>query len=310
MISRKIIALLFGIYRRAPFGARVFFSRTLKTLRFITFCHRPWVDLKGFRMYVDPDDNASFKYAADRDFYEALQVDRFSEIIKKNPACIVVDVGASYGIYTLTACKLALSHDIRSIIAIEADPRVCSFLGLSLEKNNFTAKLINAIGSNSNGEAELLRNKRSTSDNRAIRVSTAQIEVESTSRVRTLRIDSLLDSLGLSGDYKYVVKIDVQGNEVYVLEGLYRTLLSAGGFVIFLEYCDYLIKSCGGQAESLFEIIEQLNADQIFQVVPYGFKKISSTAELVQQMKDLEKKRELKMQGPAADFMLLKNMNL
>lgn len=172
---------------------------------------------------------------------------------------LYVDVGANIGIYSLYA--MTLNPQVR-VIAIE--PFVANFgeLQKNVFLNNFQDRLVclNVAASDSNRVGELQIND--------FRVGStgAQIREECNDGVRTevLRVDSIIEQVftGLKFD-TLIVKIDTDGHELAVLDGLTDLLMSGAISSVLCELDNHSIDlarhfmtSFGMREDTFFESTE------------------------------------------------------
>jgi FkbM family methyltransferase len=139
-----------------------------------------------------------------------------SKILQKElkDARLFIDVGAHVGYYTLLASKMA-----KEIISIEPNPFNYKLLKFNLRINKINnVYALNIAASNYNGESGIFIPKskgkiatdESRLDNNIIRI-----------KIKVVKLDDLLLKIGKTPD---VIKIDVEGSEIQVLEGLQETL--------------------------------------------------------------------------------------
>jgi FkbM family methyltransferase len=139
-----------------------------------------------------------------------------SKILEKElkDARLFIDVGAHVGYYTLLASKIA-----KEIISIEPNPFNYKLLKFNLRINKIkNAYALNIAASNYNGESGIfipkLKGKIATDESR-LDNNISKI------KIKVVKLDDLLLKIGKNPD---VIKIDVEGSEMQVLEGLQETL--------------------------------------------------------------------------------------
>ncbi len=159
--------------------------------------------------------------------YEPEQTSLFAELVK--PGDVVYDIGAHYGYYTLLASKLVGKSG--KVIAFEPSPANL-------------ARLYRHIQLNHRGNVQVL--ELAVSDHEG----TARFETRTGSGVGHLAADGPLEVKLTALDLRHdlptpnVMKIDVEGAEVGVLEGA-KSLLQCARPVIFLSlHGDDLKKTC------------------------------------------------------------------
>jgi FkbM family methyltransferase len=306
-----VIGTLFSLYRRAPFWLRNAIGRSTWPLR-LAMSPFSTIRIGGHSMRLDFMDNASFKYYSDRDRYEQAEINAFLGTVARNAGCVVIDVGANYGAFTLaTAGALGRLGLVRKVIAIEPDPRAFAALCRSIALNGFERWIVpyRAIASDQPGEQTLFRNARSSADNRTHAVRTAPIPVRGTETVRAATIDELLEETDLSSAERFVVKMDIQGNECRALMGMERTLRSASGFVLFLEHFPFLIESAGVDLKNYLQFLASLGTDAIWEIEDERFARMSDFGAFEARTKELADMRARNLQGAGTNVVLVKGMS-
>jgi FkbM family methyltransferase len=139
-----------------------------------------------------------------------------SKILEKElkDARLFIDVGTHVGYYTLLASKIA-----KEIISIEPNPFNYKLLKFNLRINKIkNVYALNIAASNYNGETGIfipkLKGKIATDESR-LDNNISRI------KIKVVKLDDLLLKIGKNPD---VIKIDVEGSEMQVLEGLQEAL--------------------------------------------------------------------------------------
>ena len=270
------------------------------------------IRVDGYRMVLDFLDNASFKYYTDRERYEYSETTAFLSSIVHNPGSYVIDIGANYGAFTLAAAQLGRLDVIRQILAFEPDRRPFRAMQKSIAVNGF-GDLVRAypmIVGDRDGQQSLFVNARSSADNRTHRVDTGSIRVRETRQVATTTIDSLLAREGIPLDSKFIIKMDIQGNEALAFRGMADVLSRAEGYLVFFEHCPYLIRSAGIDLGQYVDFLRSVPLDACFEVAAEGLVPLDGIAGLVESMHAVEGEVETRMEGAGADYVLAKNMCL
>ena len=156
----------------------------------------------------------------------------FSAYLKRklNPGDIFLDIGANSGHFSLIAAKLGAE-----VISIEASPSNCRLFSENVTANAFGSKirLIEAAAGSHFGSTELREIPFNGMCSTTSRVAFWYLRpISRKITVPLVRVDDILRQ----DDFKRIrfVKIDVEGAELMVLQGL-RTLLSSGR--PDLEFC-------------------------------------------------------------------------
>jgi FkbM family methyltransferase len=306
-----MIPYLFRMYRASPFWLRNVAAGATWPLRLAMLPFRS-VHVDGYRMVLDFMDNASFKYYTDRERYEYRETTAFLASIVHNPGSYVLDVGANYGAFTLAAARLGRLGVIRRILAFEPDTRPFRALQKSIAVNNF-GDLVRAyptIVSDRDGQETLFVNARSSADNRAHRVSTAPIRVRSTHQVSSTTIDSALAREPIPLDSKFIIKMDIQGNEPLAFRGMRDVLSRAEGFLVFFEHCPYLIRSAGIDLGEYVDFLKRVPFDACFEFADERVIRLDGIRGLIESFQAVEQSVETRMEGAGSDYVLAKNMCL
>jgi len=138
---------------------------------------------------------------------------------------IVVDVGAHVGKYALVAAKMV--GDRGKVVAVEAHPENFRALCDNISLNGFrNVVALNVAAYNKNFEEVLLSGSRDD-------VYSLKEQLKNGIKVETRTIDSILQELGI----KTVnwVKIDVEGAEVEVLQGMKHVIENSQNLKLFVE---------------------------------------------------------------------------
>jgi FkbM family methyltransferase len=260
-------------------------------------------------MTLDFMDNASFKYFTDHERYERDEISAFLSCVAHNPGSYIIDVGAHYGAYTLSSATLANLNVFEKIIALEPDRRAHGALCKSIDANHFgdAVQLFQVIASDRKGDETLYVNARSSADNRTHRITTAPIKIRSEYRVPCVKIDTLLGDLSVPKASKFIVKMDIQGNEPRALAGMRETLMQAEGFILFFEYSPYLMESAGIVPDDFTEFLRGLQLDLMFEI-NNEIVRLDRFDDLAESFRTLAAKKESQMQGAAGNYIVGKKM--
>ena len=136
-------------------------------------------------------------------------------IISSLRCSLFVDVGANIGLYSVIA-----GRNGNDVISFEPEPRTYSFLKENLSKNEVaTSEAYNCAAWDSEGFVDLKKGW-----------TTAWTQTVEGSQIRATTVDSVL-----RGRVPGLVKIDVEGSELKVLQGMRETLETANRPKIIFE---------------------------------------------------------------------------
>lgn len=161
---------------------------------------------------------------------------------------LVLDIGANYGEFLFLP---EYSGDAR-VIGVEANPALSPFLAGSRDRhpNRDQIELIQSLIGADNDVSQTLHidphwSGRSSALQRIDDASAIEVPVAS--------IDRILSERSIKPWQTLLFKIDVEGYERQVLEGMQETLGSAQRVVGILEYNEVLLRQAGGSPVALLE---------------------------------------------------------
>lgn len=161
----------------------------------------------------------------------------------------ILDIGANVGLYT-AACAHA-AGDRGRLIALEPGPMTFRKLTQTcalLELTNVT--LLQVAAGRASGTA-LLVNGRSKRDVHQHLADARPHDAEDGLRVESRRLD---DVCGPDAGAVTLMKIDVEGHELEVLEGAER-ILANGSVQVIVEFSDAALTAAGASSERLWEFM-------------------------------------------------------
>ncbi len=229
-------------------------------------------------MFVNPKDQWGFNFFLDyyRNGhwlnYEPYERPLFIECVQANPQGIIVDIGASYGFYTLDACGALDGGHTKRIIALEPDRDTFACLRRSLEANGFAHRVIaiNAAAVDEHGvQCPFYRHTTVSGWNKLVNESA---DYGCTYHVRGVTLDGLLGELGIDAENRFIIKIDIEGSEPRAFKGMKNALAAAEGYLVFSEFHPPAMKLSGHDPYSYAEHIWGLGNDVILEIDELGRK--------------------------------------
>lgn len=156
--------------------------------------------------------------------FEVEQLQYFVELVNKFNANMFVDVGANFGLYSLSLAKAELGLD--RIIAIEAQKenynQLCGNIFLNKLDNMIETKGIGV--SSSTGEVKFLKNKGGSTGTSRIQSTAPATTKFHNFEDSSIKVDTLDNLLGSIEGKIICFKIDVEGHEYHVLKGMRNIL--------------------------------------------------------------------------------------
>lgn len=190
-------------------------------------------------------------------FHEREVIRTYSQILK--PGMIAVDVGAHGGYHTVRFSKLVEPHG--RVIAFE--PSRDSFAALVRNVNRkgiSNVRTEQAAIWNQRGMIELFSG--ATSAGNSVVIPRAESH-----RVRSISLDEYFE--GNKIGTPNLVKIDVEGAEVAVLEGMEGLIKSSPGITVIIEFFPKVLVAGGFEPHQLLDDLKQLGF-KVYEIRPSG----------------------------------------
>lgn len=170
---------------------------------------------------LDPRDNVGLYLWHYPDFFEKEEIAAFCASITKD--CVVLDVGANIGLYTMLAAKRGAR-----VFAIEADPLNAALLRHNIRLNGFEDRVtvLEMAATDVEETFPLYRTLPRVGESNIVQKGVLS------GNVQGRPIDSL-DLPPLA-----VCKMDIEGAELIALIGMQRTLERSPGLKLFVEYAE------------------------------------------------------------------------
>jgi len=192
------------------------------------------VDIRGHRMSLasrgtyPPADMAMGRY-------EPRTTQLFEEIVK--PGMVVVDVGAHVGYYSLLAARHV--GDTGIVYSFEPEPQNYAQLVNNISLNGYNnVRPVNYGLGRTTGPSVLYLTSLDNGRHSIYRVKTG---IQSEIAIETTTLDIFLESE--QWPHVDVIKIDVEGAEADVLNGMKKSLLRSSDLQIIIEFNPVLIHS-------------------------------------------------------------------
>jgi FkbM family methyltransferase len=189
------------------------------------------------------------------------------------PDSWLVDVGANLGYYTLLAAKWAPAGRVD---AFEPDPINRQRLEAHLRENNFADRVrIHPIAASSqSGEIELIHPQAAGANHGMASFYKSLTGEGQTFTVPTGRLDDALDGV------PDLIKIDVEGSELYVIEGMQKILSSASPPKLIIEHNPISCAAAGYRPGDIFKKLHDFQARYRVYWIGWRLKQIQSADEL------------------------------
>lgn len=198
----------------------------------------------GHKILVDTRDISLAPHLLLDGYWEMWVTKVFNEIVK--PGMNVVEVGACFGYFTLLACA-AVGQQGR-VWAFEANPATADLLHRTLAINGFLdrATVINKAVADRTGSIEFFCRERFQGSSACLGPSQAQL-LEEGDRVQAVTVPctTLDEALGKDGPRVDLVKIDAEGSEPLIFEGMAGLLFRNPRVQIISEFSPHMMRDIG-----------------------------------------------------------------
>jgi FkbM family methyltransferase len=220
-----------GIGVRFPLALKAF----LFFLRLFSGGLRPriiLVEVEGIKLYLDSKSTFAPGLMINRT-YDKGTTKLFRDLIKEG--MVILDIGANVGYYSLIAARLAGEKGL--VFAFEPAPDNFAFLVKNIEVNGFSNIIpVQKAVSNKTGKGSLFLWDEPDLHSMREHNEKGAIEVEVTS------VDEFMENINRPID---LVKMDVEGWEMRVLEGMPETIRRNPNLKIITEFSPHYLQKSG-----------------------------------------------------------------
>jgi FkbM family methyltransferase len=200
------------------------------------------VNVDGLTFYMHPKDNYLTQFVLFYGTYEPEQTRLFRS--KCRAGGTVIDVGANVGWYTVIGSKLVGKNG--RVIAFEPEPENFAILKQNVIANGCDNVILEQKAlSNVAGDITLYLDEANKGKHSTVFDSKGKVI-----KVEALRLDDYLENRFKKVDF---VKIDVEGAEPMVLEGMQRAIQSNPGIRLVVEFAPERVIATGRQPKQYLE---------------------------------------------------------
>jgi FkbM family methyltransferase len=204
------------------------------------------VSLDGFKLAVHQHDIIISESIKNSGVWAESETRLFRELI--TPGMVVIDVGANIGYFSLLASTLV--GPLGEVHAFEPDPVNCGLLKKNVRMNRASnIKVVQGALSNNDDPVPLFLNSDNKGDHR---IWEASGESRTKITVKATTLDRYLEENALTPSF---IKIDVQGAEGQVLEGMKETLILRPPQFMILELWPEALRKCETNPEQMVKLI-------------------------------------------------------
>jgi FkbM family methyltransferase len=199
-------------------------------------------------MFLNPDDQGVTPWFLVGRPWEATETHWFVRALRRGD--VVVDVGANVGYYTILGAKLVGEEG--RVYAFEPDPVNFGLLESNVRLNRLNNVVLEQKAvSNAAGTLKLYLDESNKGDHR---IYQPEGEQRSFVEVDAVTLDAYFQGRGVD-----FVKVDTQGAEAVILQGMDGLVRRSTDLVLAIEYSPRHLVGLGSVAEDLLEHIQSLD---------------------------------------------------
>ncbi|MEM1109174.1 MAG: FkbM family methyltransferase [Planctomycetota bacterium] len=228
--------------------------------------------VRGFMMLCPSDDLGGTPHLIVHGHWELAVTHVFESVLK--PGMTVLDIGANIGYFTLHAARSVGSEG--KVMAFEPTPDNLHFLRSNLLMNGFSwVQVIDQALWNEAGTMTMRTLEGFSGGHTLIGVAPDQLAEHEMVEVPTVRLDDLLGH----DNHVDVIKMDAEGAEPMILEGMEKTLAANPKLKILLEFAPESLQAVGRDYHEYLRALEKQGfsiglIDWDVQVKPIDLKKL------------------------------------
>ena len=168
----------------------------------------------------------------------------------------VIDVGAHIGYFSLLFSKLV--GEKGNVYSFEPEPKNIKLLKKNIAVNNIQNITLEPHPvSNINENCKLYVGQFTSGANRIYRPDrTMELYEKDTINIQTLVLDDYFSKLNLTNKIDFV-KIDAEGSELRILQGMSKILRENKNLKIFIEFMRDTLEEAGSDPEELLNLLER-----------------------------------------------------
>ena len=210
----------------------------------------------GHAMYLDSRDMSLTPHLLRQGCWEPDVTRFFVRIVR--PGMRIVDVGANVGYYTLLACSLVGTTG--SVTAFEANPAVAAFARRSILVNGFRdrATVVGMAVTDAPGMVILHRLNQRQGDSSLFDFSEDQLAFAGDQATKLEVPATSLDTFFDKNETIDLIRMDVEGAEPLVFDGMRRIIERSPRMKIMLEFFPERIQRSGHQPAKFLESIKAM----------------------------------------------------
>ena len=235
------------------------------------------VKINNFNLYSNHRKNkTSYSLLQKCNFFDVSEINTIKKL-NSYYELLLVDCGCNFGFYSFYTASLSKKNEI---ISIEASKSTLEEFNNNLKINNFNnIKVINKAVSNQNNKKMEFHESEKDWESSLLN---SKFTIKQKNIVDSVTIDSVLENKNMDSRL-LILKIDVEGADLNVLDGAKNTIEKSEPFII-IEFSKYIFRNEKFNYDYLLNFIK-INNYQIYSKNGYKF----SVEEILKLFKNLDK---------------------
>ena len=228
------------------------------------------IAVHGFKMYTDTCDELPSLVVSGE--YEEFNTKIFSRFIKKDT--VVVDIGAHVGYFSLLSASLGAR-----VYAFEPEDSHFEYLVRNITLNGFNILPIKRAVSDVVSETPLYASHYHGAGFTLYPKSKNDHQTD----VKTVSIDQCFKEMSMAVD---LIKIDIEGMEVYALRGMKEVVSRKDDVKVLMEFSPAYLRKASTSPAELWDVLGELGLNYVYMLdEKCGVMRIRSCAELMENRK-------------------------
>ncbi len=221
--------------------------------------------------------------------YKRYGSDPYNKLVQTRPRLFsgghILDIGANIG-YTASVFAEALTDHSR-VFAFEPEPRNFSILSQLADRSHGRITAVRSAVGRHVGEARLALNDRHPADHRIAvgEEPSPEIVRRKQLQVPMTTVDAFVEERAITPHEISFIKIDVQGYESHVIEGMQQTLEAARRLALSFEYDPHMLEAAGTSGTTLLRDLFRRGYSQLYLLHPRRAPMDITTEELQRVMR-------------------------
>lgn len=215
--------------------------------------------LAKHKMYVDSKDMGIAPHLIMDGYWESWITKLLAQIVQPGFTCL--DIGANFGYFSILMSEL--SGSAGKTFAMEPNPRIAELLRATRFVNGSKFEVIEVALSNKKGEAILTINDRElgggTIKQNEIKKGRSQVAVQ------TISVDEMVKENNIGR--VDIIKMDVEGVEPLVFNGMQQTIADNPGIQIIIEYSPSIYEDAQKFTEYLFSVFTVCQVKDFVEII-------------------------------------------